>query len=214
MHIIFDLDGTLIESLPGIANALNTALTENNLPTHSTSKIRTFIGDGSHTLCSRAAINESTSTIDKIHDSFLIHYNHTWKNGTQIYPGIIDLLSNLKAANITLSILSNKPHDFTTEIISSIFPPNTFDITLGQQEHIQKKPDPSGVSEILTNLKTTPTKTILIGDSTIDLITARNANIESIAVTWGYHDPHHLASENPTQTVHSVKELTNLLLST
>lgn len=211
-HIIFDLDGTLIESLPGIAAALNTALALNNLPTHPVSAVRTFIGDGSHTLCKRAAPNQPADIINSVHETFLQQYPLTWKNGTHIYPGIQALLTELTASGKTLSILSNKPHHFTTEMVDHFFPAGTFDLILGQRDHIEKKPDPSGIHEILNQLSIPTKNAILIGDSTIDLITAKNANIASLAVTWGYHDQHHLESESPTKITHSVAELKTHLL--
>ena len=210
MKIIFDLDGTLINSLPGIANSLNASLEQLQLPTHSIEDIRGFIGSGSRTLCERAAKSADSATIDQIEAAFKIHYQQLWKSGTEIYPGILELLETLAPAH-ELSILSNKPHPFTLEIITQLFPENTFHTILGQREGIQKKPDPKGIYEILDQSNQPNQAAYLIGDSIIDLQTASNASIGSIAVTWGFEDHEQLQSETPTHTVHSVTELKELL---
>jgi phosphoglycolate phosphatase len=213
-HIIFDLDGTLIESLPGIATALNSALAEMKLPTHSVEDVRTFIGDGSLVLCERAAKGQSEETINAIHDIFLREYPKAWKAGTTVFPGLHELISQLKEMGCTLSILSNKVHSFTTEMVDHFFPEQPFDLVLGQREGVAKKPDPSGIHEILGDLGQSSSNSILVGDSTIDIITARNAGIKSLAVTWGYHDKKALKDVTPTHTAEQVSEILEILTPT
>jgi len=210
-HIIFDLDGTLIESLPGIATALNAALAEHKLPTHSTDAIRSFIGDGSHSLCARAAEDQNESTIEQVHQSFLREYPKAWKTGTLVFEGILELVKSLKSMNCTLSILSNKPHCFTTEMVDYFFPDKPFDLVLGQRDGITQKPDPSGVHELLGELEQSSNNSVLVGDSTIDIVTARNAGISSIAVTWGYHNLDQLVSVSPKHTAKNMAELIAVL---
>ena len=210
-HIIFDLDGTLIESLPGIVTALNAALAEHNLPTHSTDAIRTFIGDGSHSLCARAMTEQSEDTIERVHQSFLVEYPKAWKSGTSVFEGIQELVHSLKSMGSTLSILSNKPHSFTTEIVDYFFPNKPFDLVLGQREGIAKKPDPSGIHELLGELSQSSNNSVLVGDATIDIITARNAGINSIAVTWGYHDLDQLSSVSPKYIAKTIEQLIKIL---
>lgn len=213
-HIIFDLDGTLIESLPGIASALNSALAEMKLPTHSVEDVCTFIGDGSYTLCERAAADQPEEVIHQIHDIFLREYPKAWKAGTTVFAGVQELLSELKAMGCTLSILSNKVHAFTVEMVDYFFPEKPFDLVLGQRDGVAKKPDPSGIHELLGELNQSSSNSILIGDSTIDIITARNAGIKSMAVTWGYHDKAALKAVAPTHTAETVEEILKLLTPT
>lgn len=210
-HIIFDLDGTLIESLLGIATALNAALADNNQPTHSTDAIRTFIGDGSHTLCARAMTDQSEDYIERVHQSFLKEYSKAWKNGTIVFEGVQELIHSLKSMDCSLSVLSNKPHSFTTEIVDYFFPDKPFDLVLGQREGIAKKPDPSGVHELLGELGQSSNNSVLVGDSTIDIVTARNAGIASIAVTWGYNDLDQLTSVSPKFTANNIEHLIEIL---
>ncbi|PQJ28697.1 HAD family hydrolase [Rubritalea profundi] len=210
-HIIFDLDGTLIQSLPGIATALNDALAEHQLPTHSTDAIRTFIGDGAYTLCARAATEQSEDTIERVHQSFLKEYSKAWRNGTIVFEGIQELIGSLKSMECTLSVLSNKPHSFTTEMVDYFFPDKPFDLVLGQREGVAKKPDPSGVHEILGELEQTSNNSVLVGDATIDIVTARNAGISSIAVIWGYHGLDQLTSVSPKHIAKSIDQLIEIL---
>lgn len=210
-HIIFDLDGTLVESLPGIAAALNAALTELKLPTHSGEAVRSFIGDGSHSLCKRAAKDQSQETIEALHKAFLREYPKAWKSGTLVFEGIQELIKGLQDIGCTLSVLSNKPHSFTTEIVNHFFPEKPFALVLGQRDGIAQKPDPSGVHEILGELSQSSANTILVGDSTMDIITARNAGVCSLAVTWGYHNASQLAAVSPKYTAKSIAELLKIL---
>lgn len=210
-HIIFDLDGTLIESLPGIANALNIALEKCSLPTHTVEDIRSFIGDGAHTLCQRAAADASESKIEELHTAFMEEYPKAWKTSTLVFEGVRELIAEFSNRGYKLSILSNKPHAFTTEIADYFFPEQPFDLVLGQREGIAKKPDPSGIHEILGELGQSSANSILIGDSSVDVITARNAGISSLAVTWGYENKEQLKAVSPTHTAESIEQLIDIL---
>lgn len=213
-HIIFDLDGTLVESLPGIATALNAALSELSLPTHPEAAVRLFIGDGSHMLCKRAAPDQTEDFINTLHASFLKEYALNWKSGTHVYSGITELINALKEMNCTLSVLTNKPQDFASEIVDYLFQGNPFDLVLGHRQGCALKPDPSGVHELLGDLGHSTANSILVGDSTIDIVTARNAGISSVAVTWGYHDKARLAAVSPQHTAHTIEQLLQIFTPT
>jgi phosphoglycolate phosphatase len=191
--LIFDLDGTLVESLPGIAASLNRALALHGLPGHGHDSVRGFIGDGAKMLVTRAmAPGEAALHLESALRSFGEDYAVSWDQGTIPYPGIRELLSDLKSRGIPLTVLSNKPHAFTVEIVEKLFPKSTFAAVLGNREGLPHKPDPAGALEIADILGITPENCILIGDSTMDLDTAKNAGMKSIAVTWGYHDKQRL----------------------
>ena len=143
--LILDLDGTLVESLPGIEYSANAALAAHGYPTHDTASIRSFIGDGSWMLLRRAVKNVEDSTIDEINKSFKESYAASWSNGTDIFAGILELLQRCQDEAVKLAILSNKPHAFTTEIVSTLFTHITFDCVMGQQEGITQKPAPDGM---------------------------------------------------------------------
>lgn len=209
--LIFDLDGTLIDSLPGIAASLNRALTLHGLPGHSHENVRNFIGDGAKMLITRALDpNEAPLHLESVLKSFQEDYATSWQHGTAPYPGIEQLLVQLKSRSIPLAVLSNKPHPFTEQIVTSLFPKNTFAAILGNKPGTPHKPNPTSAFEIAKKLNTPPSSCTLIGDSTIDLETAQNAGMQSIAVTWGYHNPERLTAAH--QTAHTIKELELLLL--
>lgn len=210
MHLIFDLDGTLINSLPGIADALNASLKEHGRDCYPFETIRDFIGDGSRVLCHRAAPDAAEEVIDSLDASFKKHYQNLWLEGTSIYDGINNLLENIPSHH-HLSILSNKPHQFTAEIVEKLFPADTFDTVLGQREGIAKKPDPKGIYEIIEHSCHADKTAYLIGDSTVDLQTANNAGIRSIAVTWGFEDRELLEPLSPDYIVADADALSELL---
>jgi len=208
--LIFDLDGTLVESLPGIAASLNRALSMHGLAGHSHTAIRSFIGDGARKLVERALTGVSRLDLaDSVVKSFASDYAISWPDGTAVYPGLQDLLADLKSRKIPLAVLSNKPHPFTVQIVEKLFPENTFAAVLGNREDLLHKPDPTGALEIAQSLGVSPEDCILIGDSIMDLETATNAGMKSIAVTWGYHDRERLAAAD--QIVDSVPALVSAL---
>lgn len=191
---IFDLDGTLVDSLPGIAASLNAALCANGQLTHTHGAVRRFIGDGAEMLVRRALARNDEDLFQQVLVTFREHYALHWPTGTIPYDGIPGLLSALRARGDRLAVLSNKPHAFTTQMVDALFP-GQFDHVLGQRHGIAHKPDPAGLREILALPDWPAQQSVMIGDSVMDLQTARAARIPSIAVTWGYHDPEQLAKE-------------------
>jgi phosphoglycolate phosphatase len=208
--LIFDLDGTLVESLAGIAASLNRALTQYGLPSHSHNNVRGFIGDGAIKLVQRAL--STVSRIDltnSVVKNFAADYAISWPSGTSVYPGILELLADLESRGVPLAVLSNKPHAFTTEIVEKLFPDTNFAVVLGNRESLPHKPDPTGAIEIAKTLGLAPEYCTIIGDSTMDLDTAKNAGMRSIAVTWGYHDKENLGAAD--LVVDSVSQLSTAL---
>jgi phosphoglycolate phosphatase len=206
--LIFDLDGTLIDSLPGIAAALNHALEISGFPVHSHPVVRRFIGNGSWVLAKRAVpVDTPDPFVAGVEAAFKNHYDSGWYSGTAPYPGIPELLLKLKSQGHRLAVLSNKPHAFTEAIVTALFPDIPFDVVLGQRAGIPHKPDPAGVHEIVKAFGLPAEDCVLIGDSTVDLETAGNAGIRSIAVTWGYHDRGPLVAAKPGLLVDDVESL-------
>ncbi len=184
---IFDLDGTLVDSLPGIAASLNRALATRGHGQHDINAIRSFIGNGSWMLCRRGVPPHCPDTeADAVNKAFMADYDRTWLYGTELFPGIAELLAQLKQHKLPLAVLSNKPHPFTVEIVASLFVPGTFDHFLGHREGTSPKPDPSGALEIAQAFKLPASEIAFIGDSLVDLETATNANMQPILVSWGY----------------------------
>lgn len=188
--VIFDLDGTLVDSLPGIARALNTALDEFSLRTWPEKKVASFIGNGTWQLARLAIPADAFDSLaDKVESAFKRHYAEMWIGGTLPYPGVIELLENFYEIGFPMAILSNKPHDFTCRIVSYLFPQIGFAHVRGQQDNSPKKPDPTVAHDIAKMWRISPEKIAYVGDSDVDLATALNARMQPVIVAWGYNTP-------------------------
>ncbi len=206
--LIFDLDGTLVDSLQGIAASLNRALSASGLPTHQPVTVRGFIGNGARILVQRATPADAVDDLlDAVEQAFKADYDSSWPIGTVTYPGITDLLELLQSRGYPLAVLSNKPHPFTAAMVSRMFPTIRFSSVLGQRPGIPHKPDPAGALEIAGVLRRVPENCTVIGDSTMDIETARNAGMRAIAVTWGFHDRERLAGAGADVMVDTPNEL-------
>jgi len=187
--LIFDLDGTLVDSLPGIAAALNHSLEELGLPTHPEEAVKGYIGDGVETLVKRALGNDHCTRSDEVVAGFQKHYPNDWKTGTHPYPGMTTLLEELHGENIPMAVLSNKPHLYTVEIVETLFPTHLFKPIRGHQKAFPKKPDPTTALQIVSGWDLTPEEVAYVGDSTVDLATAKAANLIPLIFSWGYGTP-------------------------
>ena len=203
---IFDLDGTLVDSLPGISHALNTALRHHGFPPHPQEIVRTFIGDGVQTLVIRALGSSQSVHFASVVDTFRVCYAESWKSGTIPYPMVLETLAALRANGAKTAILSNKPHRFTTEIAETIFG-ELIDIALGEGSNVPHKPDPAGIHLILKQWNIPSEQVCMVGDSVMDLQAAAAAGVCSIAVTWGYHDVDRLRAEQPKAIINSMSDL-------
>ncbi len=206
--LIFDLDGTLVDSLPGIAASLNRALGLLGLPTHGHPEVRTFIGNGTLELARKAVPAGSPDDLARqVEAAFKEDYALTWPDGTAPYPGIPECLDTLVAAGFPMAILSNKPHPFTVEIVARLFPGVPLDPVLGQRPETPRKPDPEAALQIARFWGLAPENCRFIGDSTIDIATARAAGMPAVAVAWGYHDPAALLAAGGGHLVEKVRTL-------
>ena len=209
--VIFDLDGTLVDSLPGIAHALNHALAAHGHPVHPEERVRTFIGDGLRMTCRRALPPQAgKETVEAVLQAQMACYARCWREGTRPYEGIPALLHQLQEDRAPFAILSNKPHSFTVEIAAALFPSTTFAAVLGQREGHPSKPDPGGLLEIAAIMGLSPGELTLVGDSTVDYQTAANAGMPAHLVSWGYHDRPALAGTKGT-VVDTVTDLRRCL---
>lgn len=210
--LIFDLDGTLVDSLRGITASLNHALAASGLPAHPPESVRGFIGNGARILIRRAApADADESLLHTVEQAFKSHYDLTWSDGTSVYDGIHELLDALQQRGHPLAVLSNKPHPFTAAIVSEMFPAVRFSAVLGQRHGIPHKPDPAGALEIAANLHLPPEHCTLIGDSTMDLETARSSGMRAVAVTWGFQDREQLLAAGADVMIDSPEELPEAL---
>lgn len=210
--LIFDLDGTLADSLAGIANSLNRALASFQLPEHPLHAVRGFIGNGARVLVTRGA-PEATgeAVLDGLERAFKVDYDLTWPQGTTAYPGVAGLLADLQQRGVPLAVLSNKPHPFTVAMVDALFPGVSFAAVLGQRPGTPHKPDPAGALEIAGMLGLPAKSVMMIGDSTMDIATARRAGMRAVAVSWGYHDREALVAAGPDAMIDEPGEMLGLL---
>lgn len=207
--IVFDLDGTLVDSLPGIAASLNAALDDHGHHGHPLGSVREFVGSGVFMLCRRALpAGSSDELVHQVASSFKGHYATAWPDGSSVFPGIGDLIRLLAASGTRLAVLSNKPDAFTREMVEHFFPGRPFEMICGQLEGVPPKPDPAALGPILDAWVLPPAALQLVGDSNIDRRTAAAADIPFIGVAWGYED----AGVLGPCVVRSVDELARALM--
>lgn len=211
---IFDLDGTLISSLDDLTLSINEALSYYSLPNISKLQCQNAIGDGARMLLKRVLklVNftpESESEFELMLDKYNSIYGASPKSNTVPFDGIMDMLSNLKTMGYTIGVVSNKPDVFTKEISKNLFG-DFLDFAYGQKDGFPKKPDPYLVNLVIKEQGFEKSASIYIGDSDIDVITAKNAEITSIAVSWGYRSRELLIENAPSYIADSVSELTDI----
>ncbi len=186
---IFDLDGTLINSLYDLADAMNYALKKNGFETHDREKYRYMVGNGISVLADRAMVVPEGTDSDiknRILADFSEYYNEHNTDLTLPYDGIPEMLDELEKRNIRFCVLSNKPDIFTKQIVNDLFPGKKFAEVMGKRDEFPRKPDPTSVFAILKELDVKAEDCLYIGDSNIDMQTAANAGITSIGVSWGF----------------------------
>jgi phosphoglycolate phosphatase len=210
--LIFDLDGTLVDSLPGIVASLNRTLAAHGLPQHPHAVIRAFIGNGLRDLILRAAPQAADPALfESLIRLYRKDYALGWQDGTRVYSGVAAMLGELQEAGFPMAVLSNKVHDFTVEMVRKVFPGIHFATVLGQRDGVPHKPDPTGALQIADTLGAAPEACHIIGDSTMDLETAANAGMAFVAVTWGYHDRERLLAAGAHHLIDHPSELPALL---
>lgn len=208
---IFDLDGTLINSLPAIAHFANTALAKNGFPIHDEEKYKVFVGDGAAKLVHRMLgenDNDENYAIVKTDYDSLYEADVLYK--TMPYDGITELLKKIKAYGVKIAVLSNKPHNVTKSVVEKLFG-ELFDICLGQRDGVAKKPSPDAVFEICEIMNIKPAECIFVGDTNVDVRTGKNADIPVIGVLWGFRDSEELTAAGADYIVSDVNEIYDIL---
>ena len=211
--VIFDLDGTLLNTIDDLAMSTNHALRLFGYPEHSLAEYRFFVGNGITTLIERALPEEARqkNLIYQLRKAFIAYYQLHKTDLTQPYPGIPELLSHLSAKGIQLAVASNKYHQGTVELIRHYFGTDLFKVVLGQRGHIPAKPDPAIVYEILHLTGITPADALYIGDSGVDMQTARRSGITSIGVSWGFRPRQELTENGACHIVDRPEEIIRYL---
>ena len=211
---IFDLDGTLLDTVADLANATNQALAQCGYPTHPTDAYYQFVGNGINKLFYRALPEEARTeeNVLRIRSLFVPYYNKHNADDSRPYPGVSELLRELQAQGIQVAVASNKYQQATVKLVGHFFPDIRFAAVYGQREGVAIKPDPTIVADILNDTDISRADTIYIGDSGVDMQTARNAEVESIGVSWGFRSVEELIDNGAEHIVHRAEEIAALIL--
>jgi phosphoglycolate phosphatase len=213
--VIFDLDGTLLDTIADLANSTNYALQHCGFPVHSMEAYRFFVGNGIGRLFERALPQgeQTEENILRIRQAFLAYYGEHHTDCTAPYPGIPELLEQLQEEGFLLAVASNKYQEATSGLIAHYFPGISFVRVLGQREGVNPKPDPAIVYDILSAASATSRETLYVGDSGIDMQTAVNSGVISCGVTWGFRPRAELESFSPDYIADRTEEIRDFLHS-
>ncbi len=186
--VLFDLDGTLADTLADLANATNWALLQLGCPPCPVDSYRYKLGDGARELCARALPADKQGLTDDVLRLMREHYDEHCFDLTRLYPGIAELVSALAERRLQLAVLSNKPDHFTKRVIAHYFKPSPFAIVRGQLPNVPLKPDPTAALHIAQELGIPPAHWLYLGDTNTDMHTARAAGMHPAGVLWGFRD--------------------------
>lgn len=209
--VIFDLDGTILDTLEDLTDSVNFALNKNALPSRTVEEVRSFVGEGIRLLIERS-VPKGTDIliIDNCFNDFKNHYKSNSSNKTKAYDGILELLLRLKKQNIKLAVVSNKA-DFAVQMLIQKYFKNIFDFATGEKEGIPKKPCPDSVFCAIKAIGLKKEECIYVGDSDIDVLTARNVGLPCVCVSWGFRDKEFLATLKPDYVVDYPKQILEIL---
>jgi phosphoglycolate phosphatase len=210
--VIFDLDGTLIDSKTDLANSVNATRAWMGLETIDASVVATWVGNGAPVLIRRAlGPDVSDADIQRALEYFLGYYREHMLDYTKLYPGVKAGLDELRAAGVLMAVLTNKPVRFSQSIIDGLELHDHFFRVYGGNSFDQKKPHPVGIERLRNECNAAPDRTLMVGDSAVDIRTARNAGVPAAGVSWGFQ-PETLREHPPDLLVDAMPELTGYIL--
>lgn len=209
---VFDMDGTILDTLEDLKDSLNYALAEAGCPTRTLAEVRRFVGNGMQKLIERATpADSSAEEKEKILVSFKAHYKEHCADKTKAYDGILELLRTLRESGCRTAVVSNKG-DFAVQELCRQYFDGLMDCAIGEKEGVKKKPAPDSVNEVLKELQTDRQDAVYIGDSEVDIQTAENAGMDCIIVSWGFREREFLKEQGAEMIVDSVEELRKQIL--
>jgi len=209
--MIFDLDGTLADTLAGIAASMNRTLAELGFPTHPTDAYRRFVGNGVRKLVERALPPEAADRVDEVTAIYRPRLETEGTAMATVYPGIHAMLDRLVERGVRLAVLSNKPHEATGDVVAKLFANQRFDVVRGHVDGTPVKPDPTSAIEVLSELGVEPLRAWYVGDSDVDMQLAHNAELKAIGVAWGLRGRAELKASGADHVIDTPGELIGLL---
>jgi phosphoglycolate phosphatase len=208
--ILFDLDGTLIDSLADLGNAVNRALVESGFPPHPLDAYRQFVGDGMRQLVERAMPEQARAEVGRV-DALLglyqRHYEASWRELTRPYPGVEETLDWLAGTGAALGVISNKRHDFTTKCTAHFFPETPFQVVMGARDGLARKPDPEPGTVALEELGLKAGECVYVGDSGLDMEFARAVGMTPLGAAWGFRGEAELRGAGAREIAASAEDL-------
>lgn len=211
--VIFDLDGTLLDTIADLATATNHALHSYGYPTHDTDAYRFFVGNGINKLFERALPEgeKNPENIQKIRSRFIPYYNEHNADLSRPYPGVTEVLETMQSKGILLAVASNKYQEATTKLIHQFFPTIRFTAVLGQREGIPSKPDPQIIEEISQKAQVSKADIIYVGDSCVDMQTGQHAGVTTVGVSWGFRPRTELEAYHPDFIADESKDILSFM---
>ena len=205
--VIFDMDGTILDTLNDLASSVNYALEANGLPKRTREEVRRFVGNGAVKLIRRAVPEGTADTLfDKVFALYTTYYDEHCADATKPYDGIPELLALLRSKGVKTAVVSNKP-DEAVRVLADTYFPHLFDAAVGTRTGIKTKPAPDSVFEIIKKIGAEKKDCVYVGDSEVDIETAKNAGIPCISVSWGFKGNEFLAEHGAQKIVDNAKEL-------
>ena len=209
--VTFDLDGTLVDTLEDLRQSVNQALEELSLPRHSSDSFRMNVGSGARFMIARSLPDDRQDLLDTVLQMQKAYYQEHLCDRSRAYPGIREMLNELKQGEYKLAVLSNKPDPYTREIIERLFEQDIFDIVMGNRQGMPLKPDPGCVLEIAGQLLVSAEQAAFVGDTSIDMQTANRAGMLAVGVSWGFREAEELRENGCQMLIDSPEELPALL---
>lgn len=210
---IFDLDGTIADTIEDLADAVDQGLERLGCPKHTIAEYKTFVGNGAIKLCCRALPDDKKDETENLYTLFKEYYDAHYLDKTRLYDGISELMHTLSENEVRLAVATNKPQDAARKIVAELLPDVDFVKVLGGCEKREKKPDPAIIHEILAELPDEDNTVYMIGDSNIDIRTAKNSGIISIGCLWGFRTREELEAEGADFIANTAGNIADIILN-
>lgn len=210
---MFDMDGTVLDTLQDLADATNAVMRMHGYPTHSVEAVRGFVGNGARVLIEKAVpAGTDAAKIDTVLGDFKKYYGKHSADATKPYDGVPEMLRALRAAGVRTAVVSNKP-DFAVKALAAQYFDGLFDVAVGDRDGVRKKPAPDSVLEVMAALGCTTAEVVYVGDSDVDVLTAQNAGVDGVFVDWGFRSVEVLRQNGAEVIVSRPAQIADLILA-